>query len=119
MKDIDWDKVKITDEVMEGRRRSRTCKRTEDMVLSIMKDDKGKGKVDENEKGKVDEKGKEKMDEKGNAKLLKVKKAKEAELAEVVEVSSDEEDYSDECFFVDEDLVLYNDVKYLLRDKDV
>ncbi|GJW23976.1 hypothetical protein Tco_0037787 [Tanacetum coccineum] len=40
--------------------------------------------------------------------LLKAKKAKEAELTEVVEVSSDE------GFFGDEDLVLYNDVKYPL-----
>ncbi|GKF09256.1 hypothetical protein Tco_0043480, partial [Tanacetum coccineum] len=40
--------------------------------------------------------------------LLKEKKAKETELTEVIEVSSDE------GFFGDEDLVLYNDVKYPL-----
>ncbi|GJS27304.1 hypothetical protein Tco_0487924 [Tanacetum coccineum] len=45
--------------------------------------------------------------------LLKAKKAKEAELTEVVEVSSDE------GFFGDEDLVLYNDVKYPLSDAEI
>ncbi|GJR69894.1 hypothetical protein Tco_0015959 [Tanacetum coccineum] len=113
------------------------------------KDDKGKGKIDDKGKGKVDDKGKGKVDEKGNAKqveddvdlidaldlqnrikklsedfnrLLKAKKAKEAkeaELAEVVEVSSDEEDSSDEGFFGDEDLVLFNDVKYPLSDAEI
>ncbi|GKG31131.1 hypothetical protein Tco_0423619, partial [Tanacetum coccineum] len=54
--------------------------------------------------------------------LLKAKKVKEANETneakkgekEVVEVSSDEEHSSDEGFFGDEDLVLYNDVKYPL-----
>nr|GEV79895.1 hypothetical protein [Tanacetum cinerariifolium] len=85
-------------------------------------DDKKKGKMDDKGKRKVDEKGKEKVDEKGNAKLLKSKKAKEAEeaeLVEVVEVSNDEEDSSDEGFFGDEDLVLYNDVKYPPDDAEI
>nr|GEU82505.1 hypothetical protein [Tanacetum cinerariifolium] len=52
MKDIDWAKVKIIDEVMEGRQRNRGCKK-EDMALSIMKEkylsmvefEKGKAKL--------------------------------------------------------------------------
>ncbi|GKC61225.1 hypothetical protein Tco_1088823 [Tanacetum coccineum] len=48
--------------------------------------------------------------EKGKAKLM---------LTEVVEASSDEEDSSDECFFGNEDLVLFNDVKYPLRDAEI
>ncbi|GJX16584.1 hypothetical protein Tco_0217416 [Tanacetum coccineum] len=107
------------------------------------------GNVNDKGKGKVDDKGKGKADEKGNAKhaeddvdlvdaldlqnkikklsedfnrLLKAKKAKEAkeaELAEVVELSSDEEDSSDEGFFGDEDLVLFNDVKYPHSDAEI
>ncbi|GKD99189.1 hypothetical protein Tco_1383086 [Tanacetum coccineum] len=86
------------------------------MVLSIMKDDKGKGKVDDKGKGKVNDK------RKGKAK--KVKEANETNEAkkgekEVVEVSSDEEHSSDEGFFGDEDLVLYNDVKYPLSNAEI
>ncbi|GJU55925.1 hypothetical protein Tco_1229639 [Tanacetum coccineum] len=38
---------------------------------------------------------------------------------QVVEVSSDEEDFSDEGLFGDEDLVLFNDVKYSLADAEI
>ncbi|GKB01111.1 hypothetical protein Tco_0829155 [Tanacetum coccineum] len=58
-----------------------------------------------------------------NAKLAKetkkAKKAKEAMLAEVVQVSSNEDDSSDEGLFRDEDVVLFNDVKYLLTDAEI
>ncbi|GKB20244.1 hypothetical protein Tco_0854167 [Tanacetum coccineum] len=46
-------------------------------------------------------------------KAKKAKEAKEAELTEVVEVSSDE------GFFGDEDLVLYNDFNYPLSDAEI
>ncbi|GJZ33417.1 hypothetical protein Tco_0578853 [Tanacetum coccineum] len=46
-------------------------------------------------------------------------KAKEAMLAEVVQVSSDEDDSSDEGLFGDEDVVLFNDVKYPLIDVEI
>ncbi|GKA55314.1 hypothetical protein Tco_0754263 [Tanacetum coccineum] len=58
-----------------------------------------------------------------NAKLekeaKKAKKAKEAMLAEVVQVSSNEDDSSDEGLFRDEDVVLFNDVKYPLTDAEI
>ncbi|GKD02151.1 hypothetical protein Tco_1177125, partial [Tanacetum coccineum] len=91
-------------------------------------DDKGNGKVDDKEKRKVDdlqnrvdrlEKSKSKLvvSEKGTKKAsvdLKTKEAKKEKVVEVVEVSSDEEDFSDEGFFGDEDVVLFNVVKYPL-----
>nr|GEU64241.1 hypothetical protein [Tanacetum cinerariifolium] len=46
-------------------------------------------------------------------------KAKEAMLAEVVQLSSDEDAYSNEGFFGDEDLILFNDVKYPLTDAEI
>ncbi|GKB39463.1 hypothetical protein Tco_0884405 [Tanacetum coccineum] len=46
-------------------------------------------------------------------------KAKEAMLTEVVQVSSDEDDSSDEGLFGDEDVVLFNDVKYPLIDAEI
>ncbi|GKF28731.1 hypothetical protein Tco_0095073, partial [Tanacetum coccineum] len=46
-------------------------------------------------------------------------KEKEAMLAEVVQVSSDEDDSSDEGLFGDEDVVLFNDVKYPLTDAEI
>ncbi|GJS28244.1 hypothetical protein Tco_0488864 [Tanacetum coccineum] len=56
--------------------------------------------------------------EKGKSKVM-AKKTKEAKDAEVVEVPSDEEDSSDEAFFGDEDLVLFNHVKYPLSDAEI
>ncbi|GKE05956.1 hypothetical protein Tco_1397974, partial [Tanacetum coccineum] len=64
-------------------------------------------------------------------KLLKAKKAKETKeaeeekeskeaiLAEVVEVSIDEEDSSDGGCFGDEDVILFNDVKYPFSDAEI
>ncbi|GJW77380.1 hypothetical protein Tco_0139062 [Tanacetum coccineum] len=46
--------------------------------------------------------------------LVKTPKTKEAKEAKVVKVSSDEKDFSDEGFFDDEDVVLFNVVKYPL-----
>ncbi|GKA12158.1 hypothetical protein Tco_0691704 [Tanacetum coccineum] len=165
MKEIDWAKVKITDEVMEYV--IPKCGKTnwflndsyiqiilEDIYNTFYKDEaelaKGEGKMDDKGKGKMDNKGKGKIDnqvdaiEKGKSKLMvsekgtkkasvdlvdaldlqnrikklyedfntfvKAKKTKGAKEAEV-----DEEDSSDEVFFGDEDLVLYNHVKYPLR----
>ncbi|GJV99049.1 hypothetical protein Tco_1554301 [Tanacetum coccineum] len=51
--------------------------------------------------------------------LVKAQKTKEAKEAKVVEVSSDEEDFSDEGFFGDKDVVLFNDVKYPLTDAEI
>ncbi|GKE88564.1 hypothetical protein Tco_1566039 [Tanacetum coccineum] len=50
--------------------------------------------------------------------LVKAQKTKEAK-AKVVEVSSDEEDFGDEGFFGDEDVVLFNDIKYPLTDAEI
>ncbi|GKA50396.1 hypothetical protein Tco_0743469 [Tanacetum coccineum] len=77
-------------------------------------DDNGKGKMDDKGKGKIDdlvdviEKGKSNLmvSEKGTKKASK--KTKEAKEAEV-----DEEDSSDE------DLVLFNHVKYPLSDAEI
>ncbi|GJZ57360.1 hypothetical protein Tco_0612854 [Tanacetum coccineum] len=46
-------------------------------------------------------------------------KANEAMFAEVVQVSSDEDDSSNEGLFGDEDVVLFNDVKYPLTDAEI
>ncbi|GKB11979.1 hypothetical protein Tco_0845902, partial [Tanacetum coccineum] len=107
--------------------------------------DKGKGKMDDLvdavEKGKsklmVSEKGTKKasvelvdaLDLQNRIKklyedfntLVKAKKIKEAKEAEVVkaEVSSNKDDSSDEVFFGDEDLVLFNHVKYPLSDAEI
>nr|GEX65216.1 hypothetical protein [Tanacetum cinerariifolium] len=56
-----------------------------------------------------------------NAKLAKEAelKAKDAMLAEVVQVSSDEDYSSDEAFFGDEDVVMFNVVKYPLIDAEI
>ncbi|GJY62476.1 hypothetical protein Tco_0463133 [Tanacetum coccineum] len=70
---------------------------------------------------------KKKAKEAKNAKLVKeAKKAKETELKaneamllEVVQVSSDEDDSSDEGLFSDEDVVLFNDVKYPLTNVEI
>ncbi|GJW37038.1 hypothetical protein Tco_0059958 [Tanacetum coccineum] len=51
--------------------------------------------------------------------LEKSHKTKEAKEAKVVKVSSDEEDFSEEGFFGDEDVVLFNDVKYSLTDVEI
>nr|GFA86488.1 hypothetical protein [Tanacetum cinerariifolium] len=51
--------------------------------------------------------------------LVKAQKTKDAKEAKVVEVSSDEEDFSDEGFFGDEDVVLFNVVKYPLTDAEI
>ncbi|GKB19404.1 hypothetical protein Tco_0853327 [Tanacetum coccineum] len=177
MKEIDWKKVKITDEVMEyvipkyGKTNWLLNDSYSHIILEdiyntfykdeaeLTKDDKGNRKVDDKGKGKIDDKGKEKMDdlvdalEKGKSKLIvfekgtkkasfdlvdaldlqnrikklsedfntfvKAKKIKEAKEAEVVEVPSDEKDTSDEAFFGDEDLVLFNHVKYPLSDAEI
>ncbi|GJZ88886.1 hypothetical protein Tco_0660668 [Tanacetum coccineum] len=157
MKEINWKKVKITNEVMEyvipkyGKTNWLLNDSYSQIILEdiyntfykdeaeLAKDDKGNGKVDDKGKGKIDDKGKEKMDdlvdalEKGKSKLmvsgkgtkkasvdlvdvleegkikklsedfktfLKTKEAKEAEVVEVVEVPSDEEDSSNEAFFL-------------------
>ncbi|GJT68945.1 hypothetical protein Tco_1028231 [Tanacetum coccineum] len=154
MKEIDWKKVKITDEVMEYviLKYGKTNWLLNDLYSQIIlediyntfykdeaelaKDDKGNKKVDDKGKGKIDDKGKGKIDdlvdalEKGKSKLMvygkgtkkasvdlvdaldlqnkikklsedfnmlvKAQKTKEAKEAKIVEVSSDEEDFSDE-----------------------
>ncbi|GJR92070.1 hypothetical protein Tco_0216081 [Tanacetum coccineum] len=158
MKEIDWKKVKITDEVMEyvipkyGKTNwllndSYSLIILEDIYNIFYKDEaeltKGEGKMDDLvdalEKGKsklmVSRKGTKKasvdlfdaLDLQNRIKKLfedlnmfvKAKKTKEAKEAEVVEVPSDEEDSSDEAFFGDEDLVLFNHVKYPLSDDEI
>ncbi|GJW21483.1 hypothetical protein Tco_0032105 [Tanacetum coccineum] len=114
MKEIDWEKVKITDEVMEyvipkyGKTNwllndlySHII--LEDIYNTFYKDEAELAKVDDKRKGKIDDKGKGKIDdlvdafEKGKSKLMVSKKGahktKEAKEAKVVEVSSDEEDF--------------------------
>ncbi|GJU92889.1 hypothetical protein Tco_1317645 [Tanacetum coccineum] len=171
MKDIDWGKVEITDEVVEYvKHKYEKYNFMEDnswsqILLYIKHSSKikqrqtkkqnlQKGKVNDKEKGKVYdlqnivdrlEKAKSKLmvSEKGTKKasvdlvdafdlqnriknlsedfnmLVKAQKTKEAKEAKVVEVSSNEEDFSDEGFFGDEDVVLFNDVKYLLTDTEI
>ncbi|GKA46252.1 hypothetical protein Tco_0739135 [Tanacetum coccineum] len=48
---------------------AKLAKESEDIALSIMKDDKGKGRVNDKGKGKIDDKGKGKMDDKGKGKV--------------------------------------------------
>ncbi|GJT24671.1 hypothetical protein Tco_0894608 [Tanacetum coccineum] len=49
----------------------------------------------------------------------KTREAKEAKVVEVVKVSNDVVDSSDEVFFGDEDLDLFNHVKYPLSDAEI
>nr|GFD61018.1 hypothetical protein [Tanacetum cinerariifolium] len=51
--------------------------------------------------------------------FVEARKTKEAKGAKVVEVSSNEEDFSDEGFFGDEYVVVFNDVKYSLTDVEI
>nr|GEY40297.1 hypothetical protein [Tanacetum cinerariifolium] len=64
-KHIDWGQVKITKDIIEGDKEAEieVAKESEDMTLSIMKDDKGKGKEAEHDHLKVnkDDKGKGKV----------------------------------------------------------
>ncbi|GKC45974.1 hypothetical protein Tco_1063696 [Tanacetum coccineum] len=62
------------------------------------------------------------MIEYGKGKLEEAKEAEEAEFKvnkEVVQLSSDEDDSSDEGCFGDEDVVLFNNVKYPLTDAEI
>ncbi|GKG19175.1 hypothetical protein Tco_0376274, partial [Tanacetum coccineum] len=57
-------------------------------------------------------------DDKGKGKVHEAKKAKQADHdQEVVQLSSDEDDSSDEGFFGDEDVVLFNDSHSLIPRK--
>ncbi|GKE28261.1 hypothetical protein Tco_1443645, partial [Tanacetum coccineum] len=106
--------------------------------LSMVESEKGKAKLMVFEKGKakqadddLDLENRIKKRSEDFNRLLKAKKtketkeageeeeSKEAILAEVVEVSIDEEDSSDEGCFGDEDVVLFNDVKYPLSDAEI
>nr|GEY39962.1 hypothetical protein [Tanacetum cinerariifolium] len=86
---------------LEADEEAKLAKESEDVALSIMKGewkiyDKGKGKIDDNGKGKSKLMVSEKGTKKENA-----KEEKEAELK------------------VKKDLVLWNDVKYLLTDVEI
>ncbi|GKE53033.1 hypothetical protein Tco_1488189 [Tanacetum coccineum] len=103
------------------------------------KDDKGKGKVDDKEKEKIDDKEKGKIDDlvdavkKRKSKLMVSEKGTKKASVDMVDAldlqnrikklfedfNTDEEDSSDEVFFGDEDLVLYNHVKYPLSDAEI
>nr|GEX59143.1 hypothetical protein [Tanacetum cinerariifolium] len=51
--------------------------------------------------------------------VMKELKANEAMLVEVVQVSSDDDDSSDEGLFANEDVVLFNNFKYPLTDAEI
>ncbi|GKA85527.1 hypothetical protein Tco_0807181 [Tanacetum coccineum] len=100
-------------------------KETEHDQLKVNKDDKGKGKVHDLDDVDLDALNLENIIKKLKedfSRMLKAKKAEHDQLMvnkEVVQVSSDEDDSSDEGFFGDEDVVLFNDVKYLLTDVEI
>nr|GEY94660.1 hypothetical protein [Tanacetum cinerariifolium] len=123
-KDIDWGKVKITKDIMDGA-----------IKVNHAEHDKGKGKqLDDVDLNDLDLENKIKKLEEDFGRMLKAKKGKEVDEAElkvnkVVQVSSDEDDSnnegsdeddsSDEGLFGDEDVVLFNDVKYSLTDVEI
>ncbi|GKE34944.1 hypothetical protein Tco_1454266 [Tanacetum coccineum] len=106
---------------------------TEHDQLKVNKEhDKGKGKVHDLDDVDLDALNLENIIKKLKedfSRMLKAKKAEHDQLMvnkcmvfvvlKVVQVSSDEDDSSDEVFFGDEDVVLFNDVKYLLTDVEI
>ncbi|GJY20405.1 hypothetical protein Tco_0392971, partial [Tanacetum coccineum] len=86
----------------------------DDLWMKYGKDDKGKGKV-------LDLENRVENIEVDFARAIKAKEAKEAKQAEhdQLKVNSDEDVFSNEGVFGDEDLVLFNDVKYPLTDAEI
>nr|GEX44892.1 hypothetical protein [Tanacetum cinerariifolium] len=101
------------------------------------KGDKGEGKVDDLQNKVERLKGDLARAEKGKAKLMVSEKGKakvdaldDVDLVDTLDLenrikklsedfNSDEEDYSDEGFFGDEDVALFNDFKFLLSDAEI
>nr|GEY71010.1 hypothetical protein [Tanacetum cinerariifolium] len=148
MKDIDWGKVKITDEVMKyvitkyGNKNWMEDNLWSQILLNDIYNTFYKDESEEDEKTHLDDVNLDDHDDnldaldfenrikklkKNFGRLLKAnesKKAKEAELkakdamlVKVVQVSSDEDASSDECF--SKDLILFNNVKYPLTDAEI
>ncbi|GJU25402.1 hypothetical protein Tco_1164023 [Tanacetum coccineum] len=116
-KHIDWGQVKITTDIMEGYvmpKYGKTNWMEDDSWTDIILDDVSVF-VALLEKLEVDLARAIKAKEAKEAEL----KAKEAILTEVVQVSSDDDDSSDEGLFGNEDVVLFNDVKYPLTDAEI
>ncbi|GJY49165.1 hypothetical protein Tco_0439121 [Tanacetum coccineum] len=91
--------------------------------LAKAEHDKVKGKVHDLDDVDVDDLDLENRIKKLKVDFCRMQKAKKAKQAEhdqeVVQLSSDEDDSSDEGFFGDEDVVLFNDVNYPLIDAEI